>query len=235
MRILNAAAALAAGLTLVWPGAVASAQPQCSDLGGAADGTTCKIHAGTDVYTIDIRYPLDYPDLQALTDYLAQTRAGFVNASQMPGSGNVPYQLAIEADSYHSGRAPRGTQSVVLKIFQDVGGPKPVTWYKAFNYDLDARRAITFDTLWAPNTKPLDTIYPIVRRELERPGGGGGTAISPGDGLNASHYQNFAISDTELIFFFSQGELLPSSSSDNIAHVPRDAIASQLALPPPTP
>lgn len=233
MRILKAAALLVAGVLLWWQGlAAAWAQPQCSDLGGAVDGTTCRIHAATDMYTIDASYPLDYADQQALTDYVTQTRDGFVNVSQMPGSRSLPYQLDIQSDEYHSGRPPHGTQSVVLKIFQDVGGPRPVTWYKAFNYDLDARRPITFDTLFAPGTRPLDVIYPIVQRELA-PAAGQDAAISPGDGLDPSHYQNFAITDDGLIFFFSQGELLPSSASTNIVHVPRDAIAGLLPPPPP--
>ena len=233
MRFFKTAVLLAAGWLTLWLDvAPAWAQPQCADLGGTVDAGACRIHAATDMYTLDIRYPVDYPDSQALTDYLTKTRDGFVNVSQMPGSGNLPYQLAIESDEYHSGRPPQGTQSVVLKIFQQVGGPRPVTWYKAFNYDLGARHPITFDTLFKPGTKPLDVIYPIVRRELERPAGGG-AAIPPGDGLDPSHYQNFAVTDTELIFFFSDGELLPSSAGSNIAHVPRDAIAGLLAAPPP--
>jgi len=231
--ILNATALLAAGVLVCWQGTDAAwAQPKCPDLGGTVDAGTCRIHTATDTYTIDVAYPVDYVDQQPLTDYITQTRDGFANVSQMPGSGDLPYQLDIASDVYQSGRPPHGTQSVVLKTFQDVGGPRPVTWYKSFNYDLDARRPITFDTLFKPGTKPLDVIYPIVRRELERPSGAG-TAISPGDGLDPTHYQNFAIADDAVIFFFSEGELLPSSTSTNIARVPRDAIAGLLAAPPP--
>jgi hypothetical protein len=235
MHILKTAALLAAGWLVVWLDvAPAVAQPQCADLGGTLDQGTCHIHTAADTYTIDVSYPVDYPDQQALTGYLTQTRDGFVNASQMPGTGDLPYQLQIDPDEYHSGHPPHGSASVVLKIFQQVGGPRPATWYKAFNYDLDARRPITFDTLFKPDTKPLDVIYPIVRRQLESPAGQG-TEISPGVGLDPSHYQNFAITDDAVIFFFSQGELLPASASTSIAHIPRDAIAGLLALSPPPP
>ncbi len=80
---------------------------------------------------------------------------------------------------------------MVLKIFQDVGGAHPTTWYKAFTYDLGQRKPVTFDTLFPAGTKPLDVIFPIVQRELERQTGLTGV-ISTGDGMDPSHYQNFA-------------------------------------------
>ncbi len=43
-----------------------------------------------------------------------------------------------------------------------------MTWYKAFNYDLERRAPITLDTLLKPGTKPVDAVYPAVRRELEK-------------------------------------------------------------------
>jgi hypothetical protein len=238
MRIFNAAAALAAGVLLLSPdAAVAWAQNPCADLGGTLDGTKCTLHATNPTYTMDAEFPVDYADQQVLTDYITQTRDGFVNVSQMPGSTSQPYQLDIDSEQNHSGQPPHGTQSVALKIFQDVGGAHPLTWYKAFNYNLDARKPITFDTLFNAGTKPLDAIYPIVKRELERQTGLNGPMVLAGDGLDPSHYQNFAITDTELIFYFAQGEMLPQSAGANTARVPKDAVASMLAplvvTPPP--
>jgi hypothetical protein len=117
-----------------------------------------------------------------------------------------------------------GTQSVVLKIFQDVGGPHSSTWYKAFNYDLSPRRPITFDTLFAPGSKPVDAIFPIVQRDLARQTGMPVEMIPPGSGLDPSHYQNFAITDDQLIIYFAPGELLPLSSGATSVEVPRNAI-----------
>ncbi|MBV8928712.1 MAG: DUF3298 domain-containing protein [Mycobacteriaceae bacterium] len=242
MRILKTVAMLAAGV-LVWPGAVASAQTPCADLAGTLDGTTCKVHVTNPTYTIDATFPVDYADQQTLTDYLTQTRDGFVNVARMPGSTSLPYQLAIDSERYQTGQPPHGTQSVVLKIFQDVGGAQPSTWYKAFDYNLDTRKPITYDSLFLPGTKPLDVIYPIVKREFDRQSGPSGASVSSGDGTDPTHYQNFAITDTDLIFYFSQGELQPStaggrypqSAGATAVHVPRDAVASMLAplTPPP--
>jgi hypothetical protein len=116
----------------------------------------------------------------------------------------------------------------VFKIFQDVGGAHPVTWYKAFDYNLDSAQPITFDTLFKPASKPLTVIFPIVQSQLARQTGQP-SLISQGEGMDSSHYQNFAITDNELIFFFSQGELLPSVAGANVVHVPRSAVAGVLA------
>ncbi|HEY1839572.1 MAG TPA: esterase [Mycobacterium sp.] len=228
MRKMMSAALIAAGALLGWSGgALAAADSACTSLGGALqDDQTCNVHAATPTYTLDMTFPVDYPD-QALVDFLTQNRDGFVNvaqtSSQTSGPREVPYQMEVTSEQYHSGQPPGGTRSVVLKVFEDLGGPRPSTFYKGFNYDVGGQKAITFDTLFPPNTKPLDSIYPIVQREVGRQTGLG-AAILPGSGLDASHYQNFAITDDELIFYFAPGELLPSLAGTSQVHVPRSAI-----------
>jgi hypothetical protein len=229
MRNMMSAALIAAGALLGWSGgAVAAADSACNSFGGALqDDQTCHVHAGTSTYTLDMTFPVDYPDEQALTDYLSQNRDGFVNvaqtSTQTSGARDVPYQMEVTSEQYHSGQPPGGTRSVVLKVFEDLGGPRPSTFYKSFNYDLAGQKAITFDTLFAANSKPLDSIFPIVQREIGRQTGLG-AAIPSGSGLDSSHYQNFAITDDELIFYFAPGELLPSLAGGSQVHVPRNAI-----------
>ncbi|MBV8182857.1 MAG: DUF3298 domain-containing protein [Mycobacterium sp.] len=230
MRNLIAAALIAAGALLGWSSApVAAADSACATLGGDVEREqTCHVHASTSTYTLDMKFPLDYVDEQALTDYISQNRDGFVNvaqtSSQTSGTREVPFQMEVSFEQYHSGQPPGGTQSVVVKVFEDLGGPRPSTSYKGFNYDLGAHQAITFDTLFAPNSKPLDSIFPIVQREVGRQTGFGG-AILPGSGLDSSHYQNFAITDDDVIFYFAPGELLPPTiAGASRVHVPRNAI-----------
>ncbi len=228
MRIMMSAAVIAAGVLLGWPGAaVAAADSACASLGGdLQDDQTCRVHTSTASYMLNMTFPTDYPD-QALTDFLTQNRDGFVSvaqtSSQTSGPRDVPYQMEVTSEQYHSGQPPAGTRSVVLKVFEDLGGPRPSTFYKSFNWDLAGQKAITFDTLFAPNAKPLDAIYPIVQREVGKQTGLG-AAILPGSGLDAAHYQNFAITDDELIFYFAPGELLPSLAGASQVHVPRNAI-----------
>src|SRR6185312_97246 len=158
--------------------AVASAQSPCADFGGAVDGSTCRVHAATDAYTLDMAFPVDYADSGPMVDYLRQTRDGFVAVSQMPGSTGLPYALDITSETNRSGRTPGGTQSVALKIYQNVGGAHPLTWYKALD-----------------------------------------------DNLDPENYLNFAITDTDLIFYLGQGEMLPSAAGALAVHVPRSTVA----------
>ena len=229
MRNIMSAALIAAGALLGWPaGAVAAADSACTSLGGALqDEQTCHVHASTPTYTLDMTFPVDYPDEQALTDYLSQNRDGFVNvaqtSSQTSGSREVPYQMEATTEQHTSGQPPHSTRSVVLKFFQDLGGTRPSTWYKAFNYNLGTRQPITFDTLFAPGTTPLDSIFPVVQRELAHQNALG-AAILPSVGLDPSHYQNFAITDDQLIFYFAPGEMLPAFAGAAQAAVPRNAI-----------
>jgi hypothetical protein len=228
MRMMMSAALIAAGVLLGWSGgAVAAADSACTSLGGdLQDEQTCRVHTSTASYMLNMTFPTDYPD-QALTDFLTQNRDGFVSvaqtSSQTSGPRDVPYQMEVTSEQYHSGQPPTGTRSVVLKVFEDLGGPRPSTFYKSFNWDLAGQKAITFDTLFAPNAKPLDAIYPIVQREVGKQTGLG-AAILPGSGLDAAHYQNFAITDDELIFYFAPGELLPSLAGASQVHVPRNAV-----------
>ncbi len=229
MRILTVAALVAAGVLAGSTGTVASAQSACADLGGvAAPDGICRVHAANSTYTLDFSFPNDYPDQQPLTAYLTQTRDGFINVSEMPGSYNLPYVLDAKGTGYRSGAPTGGTRSVVFEVYQNVGGAHPQTWFQAFNWDVGKGAPITFDTLFKPGTKPLEVIYPVVNKELQKQTGVT-DSILPGDGLDVANYQNFALTDDAVIFFFSQGELLPEAAGATQASVPRATFAPLLA------
>lgn len=222
MRYLIAAALLATAVLLGWP--AAAEPPSCASLGGSAEaGQMCRVHATGPNYMLTMTFPTDYPDQQALTDYITQNRDGFVNVAQSSGGRDQPYQLEATTDQHSAGQPPHNTRSVVLKFFQDVGGTRSSIWYKAFNYNLGTKQPITFDTLFPPGTTPLDAIFPIVQRDLERQTPLG-AAILPSTGHDPSHYQNFAITDDQLIFYFAPGEMLPAFGGPAQAQVPRNAI-----------
>jgi hypothetical protein len=225
MRYPIAAAVL---ITAVLLGAPAAAEPSsCASLGGAIEaGQLCHVHATGPMYTLNLTFPVDYPDQQPLTDYITQNRDGFVSVAQTSGPRDQPYQLEATTEQHSAGQPPHNTRSVVLKFFQDVGGSHTSTWYKAFNYNLGTKQPITFDNLFAPGPKPsepLDTIFPLVQRDLERQNALG-AAILPSSGRDPSHYQNFAITDDQLIFYFAPGEMLPAFAGPSQAEVPRNAI-----------
>jgi hypothetical protein len=222
MRYLIAGAVLVTAALLGWP--AAAEPPSCASLGGTVDaGQLCHLHAAGPMYTLNMTFPADYPDQQPLTDYITQNRDGFMAVAQTSGPRDQPYQMEATTEQHSAGQPPHNTRSVVLKFFQDVGGSHTSTWYKTFNYNLATKQPITFDSLFAPAASPLDAIFPLVQRDLERQNALG-AAILPSSGRDPSHYQNFAITDDQLIFYFAPGEMLPAFAGPSQAQVPRNAI-----------
>ena len=230
MRILRVAAILVAGVLACSTGiSTAAGQSACADLGGSVgpDGI-CTVHAANPTYTLNFSFPNDYPDQAALTGYLTQARDGFINVADNPDAYNLPYELDAKGAGYSSGSPTGGTQSVVFTMWQNVGGAHPQTYYQSFNWDVDKRAPIKFDTLFKPGTKPLDLIYPAVEQDLQKQQGVI-DGIPPSVGLDPSKYQNFALTDDAVLFFFSQGELFAEAAGPVQASVPRSTLAALLA------
>jgi hypothetical protein len=239
MRIPTLALALAAvaALGLSSVPVASAAPPQCADLSGVMGANqTCQIQASDPAYALNISYPVDYPDFQSVFDYVKQTRDGFLNVANMPGPHYMPYELDTTTTQFTSAVPPRGTRSLVFKTFQDVGGAHPQTFYKSFNWDQGTRKPIQIDTggsdkiqpLFRPGANPWPLIFPVVQSELEKQSGQP-VAITPQVGLDPATYQNFAITNDAVIFFFSQGELLPEAAGALQVSVPRGPIDAMIA------
>ncbi|GBE64917.1 immunogenic protein MPT64 precursor [Mycobacterium sp. MFM001] len=234
---------------------IAAAAPKdyCAELKGANTGRTCEIQQSDAGYNVDISIPLDYPDQKSVAEYISQTRDGFLNTAKSGAPRDTPYELKIKPTEYNSAIPPRGTQAVVFKVYQNVGSPK-TTW-KAFNWDQTYRKEITYTAasddkehtpLWRVDD-PLKTVGPIVQAELQKqqappppPAQPGQPAaattapppalpIAPGALYNPDNYQNFAVVNDGVIFFFDQGALLPDSAGAPQVLVPRSAIDPMLA------
>jgi hypothetical protein len=229
MRFVIAAVTLA-GATVFGAPAMAAAQTPCTDFGGTLGADQmCDVHVANDTYMLDMKYPVDYPDEGPLTDYLAQTRDGFVNVADMPGSTGLPYALDVTSTRYNSGPPTAATTaSVVLEVYQNVGGAHPSTWYQAFNWDLVKKAPITFDSLFLPDSQPLNVIFPLVQQDLAKQSGLS-DPVQLGDGMNPQNYQNFALTDDTVTFFFSQGGLMADAAGATKVAIPRAALTSVLA------
>lgn len=222
--VLSAVAVLA--LSVV--GVAVAAPPKCADLGGVVDpAEMCQIQAVDPQYSLTISYPVSYPDEQPVFDYVKQTRDGFLNVARMPDSRNLPYELDTTATEYRSAVPPRGTQSVVFETYQGVGGAHPTTFYKSFNWDQGLRKPITIDNLFREGTQPFPIILPIVEADLTKLSGQPVT-IPPEVGLDPLKYENFAITNDSLIFFFSQGDLVAGAFGAVQVRVPRGPIDSMI-------
>ena len=73
------------------------------------DGENMKAQLEAAGYTVDLKFPTDYPDQQAIGDYLAQNRDGFVTVAKSPGSRETPYEMDATSESHRSGQPPKGT------------------------------------------------------------------------------------------------------------------------------
>ncbi|OBJ57449.1 RsiV family protein [Mycobacterium asiaticum] len=254
MRMFSVAVVVAAifGSSVV-PVAVAAPKDYCADLKGSSTGGTCEIQLSDPAYSVDISIPLDYPNQQPIADFISQTRDSFVNAAK---SGASHSELKIKPTEYNSAIPPRGTQTVVFKVNRNVGGAQPQTTFKAFNWDQTYRKEILYTAksddkqntpLWRVDD-PLKVVAPIVQAELSKqqapppaagpstppaqPGQPATTTPPPAVPISATalydpaNYQNFAVVNDGVIFFFDQGALLPDAVQ---VLVPRSAIDPMLA------
>jgi hypothetical protein len=225
--IAFAGAAVIAGAVGCGPASAAPAAEQgCTDLGGtiAAD-RTCQVHSEASEYTIDITYPLDYPDPTTVSDFVKQDRDEFVKWVDEigPGMRNRPYTYTVDAKEYRSGQPTPATQSLVLSIDNDTGlahEGHPATSFNAFNFNLAKQAPVTFETLFKPGTKPLEVLTPMARAQYD----------APMLELLPSQCQNFAITDDAVIFFFGEGQLIPADNTGpRQISVPRSELAPLMA------
>lgn len=216
--------------TATQPAPAAGSQSACADLGGTiAPDQTCHVRGDTDTYTLEMSFPLDYPDQKAMNDVLRPERDSFVDwvAQFGPDGRGRPYEKVVTATTYRSGTPDSGTQSVVLEIQDDTGlahQGHPNTSFTALNYDLGKRTAITFDTLFKPDTQPLEVLNPIVLLELQK--NGSGTEVND---LDERTYGNFAITDEAVIFFFGEDQVIRDNNGPHQVSVPRAELVSILA------
>jgi hypothetical protein len=236
MRTFNVAL-LVAAIAVFSSSGLAGAAPKdyCADLKGGNTGRTCEIQLADAGYNVNISIPLDYPDQKSVADYIAQTRDGFLNVAKSGAPRDVPYELDITPTNYVSAIPPRGTQAVVFKVYENIGAAHPQTMYKAFNWDQSYRKPIVWDTagddkktpLWRIDD-PLKTVAPIVQAELQKQTAPP-AAIAPTALYDPNNYQDFAVTNDGVIFFFSQGQLLPEAAGATQVLVPRAAIDPMLA------
>ncbi|EUA93909.1 immunogenic protein MPT64 [Mycobacterium ulcerans str. Harvey] len=108
-------------------GLAAAAPPKsyCDELKGTTTGEVCKIQMTEPGYTVDISLPSNYPDGKSLESFVRETGEHFLDKAKSSTARDAPYELDITSTHYESAIPPRGTQSVVLKIYQNVGGPRP--------------------------------------------------------------------------------------------------------------
>lgn len=191
--------------------------------GQAAADDTYHDHRETARYTIDITYPLGYPDPQSVSEFVAADRGDFLDWIDRFGHDgrSRPYLYDVHAKTYSSTQP--ATTSLVLTIDNDTGlahEGHPSTAYKSFNYDLTKQAPITLGTLFKPGADVVSVLAPKVAALYDRPT----WELAPSD------FQNFALTDEAVIFFLGEGAALPGDNTGpRQMSVPRSELAPLLA------
>lgn len=197
----------AAAVTFLSLAPTASAQRSCAALGGTADATgICRIHEIGAGYERTAAFPVDYPDQQAVADYLAVDRDGFVGWVDKFGRGRG-YEETVTPTVYRSAR----TQTLVLKIVDPTGFAHeghPDIRFRTFTYGADG--PITIDTLFGPGSDPVAILTPAVQRTLK---GLDAALIEP----DRTSYRNFALTDETVMFFFGESQLVGNGGPLTVA------------------
>ena len=199
----------------------------CTDLGGTVGADKlCAVHAEKPGYTIDMSFPVDYPDQPAVKDLLTKQRDQFVTAVEDPPVVPNLKALDIKSMTYRSGTPDAGTASLVFEEYANLGGAHPTTSYQALNYDVGNKTPITFDTLFKPGGDTVAVLDPIVKKQLQNQLQGLELDDNP---AGADTYANFALTDDAVIFFISQGSWAISAAGAQQVSIPRTELASILA------
>ncbi|ORA36962.1 esterase [Mycobacterium aquaticum] len=221
MRRLLQTAVVTAGLLIGATPGMAGAQPLCADLGGTVSAhQVCTSRTSTPNYSLDVSVPVGYPDPQPVQDFVTRTRDEWVTAAEHDPM-HVRHVLAMSGTAYQSA----ATRSLVIALNSDFGA-HPVGTFRAFNYDVTRSVPITLATLFRPGANAAQLLTPIVKRELGKRGAEVSESI---DDLDETAYQNFAVTDDAVIFFFAQGLLLSQVDGAQRISVPRAELAAVLA------
>lgn len=137
-----------------------------------------------------------------------------------PDMPTSPHALEVNGTRFHTA----DTRSVVLDVYQNVGGAHPSEWFKAFNYNTATHQPVSFDTVFRPGSTAQ--LLPLVQQDLSTQFGQPVT-IDPATGLDPANYQNFALTEDAVIFYFDRAQLLPATPATQVS-VPRSAIAGLL-------
>ena len=209
-----------------------SAAPAASSACGRLEGKVgeaglCTVHTETPNYTIDMSFPVAYPDQDAVGQALTSQRDEFIALVEEPPVRDVPKALDIKSQTFRSGSPDAGTQSVAFEEYVNFGGAHPVTNYDALNYDLGKKAPITFETLFKQGSDPVAVLDPLVKDELAKalPG----APPIEDNPVGADMYKNFALTDDAVLFFLSQGQWVLSAAGPQTISIPRTELASILA------
>jgi hypothetical protein len=186
--------------------------------------------------TIRIQYPIELIQSEfveaSLDNYLNSYRANFMQIYEetyLPEFGSW-----FSEHSYTIYHHSPSVVSVVFTISDYTGGAHPNTYFQSFTYDTAANQTLAFEDIFAEGVDPLASIIPIAREKLlaklAELGMDAETANSfvPTGTDDLADFQNFALSDTDLLLFFGQTQVAPSAAGTVQINIPLSELAGLL-------
>lgn len=102
-----------------------------------------------------------------------------------------------------------------------LGGASPFLFVRAFTFETEADQQLELADLFTAGSDYIAPIRLAVQADLvEQLGEDLIDFIESGTGDDPANYQNFAITDDALIFFFSEGDVGPDAAGPRSARVP---------------
>jgi hypothetical protein len=215
----------------------------CNDAGGEWESGIyrCTLaqfeQNGSDIeYSYQVRYPTriaSEPFIQtAVTDYLQtvidEFMAGVDATTDVPGGGSLYLETNFEIFHYND-----DISSVLFYTSTYLGGAHPLLFIHSMTFNTATDEQLELADLFTPGADYITPIQAAVRADLsEQLGPDMSDFIESGTADDPALYQNFAITDDSLIFFFSQGDVAPSVAGARSARVPLSDLTDIWALEP---
>jgi hypothetical protein len=193
-------------------------------------GTTKTITEETDVYSLDVQYPVSaYPvvneRIQALIE--AEIRSFQSHTGDVPPSPNRKNTLIIR---YEIPESPDRVFPVVFHSYIFTGGAHGMTHVITRNYETPGGRVLTLDDLFRPKSDYLPVLSNIAVSELRAKLGASADPdwIGRGAAPSPENFQHFSLTLDAVVFHFEQYAVAPYSAGIQTVEVPRSEIASLL-------
>lgn len=206
----------------------------CMQKGGTLTDGVCVLSAAAEI-TVD--YPLELAQNEIVAStidpFIQDTKTNFLQVLSgpfFPAPG--PYALDI---TYETVSHSDTVVSIVFTIYDFTGGAHGNTIFQTFTFDLAAGTVLTLDDLFTDTAQALEVISPLAEAYLttyftETVGADfDADWLHQGTSPDAVNYANFALDETDIIFYFPPYQVAAYAFGPQTVRIPLADLSSVLA------
>lgn len=165
-----------------------------------------------------------------MLDYISQQRFEFWESIQDFAVGpeqeyhSLAWSLMIQSDM------ARHSDTIVSVIFTNStygGGPREWVEFDTFTFDLASEQVLTLNDIFLEDVDPYTTLAPLARAALEKRVGPM-EAIVSGTVPIPDNYTAWALTPTDIMFFYRRGQVAHGAYGSQIVSVPLADLADSL-------